>query len=718
MKSNSNTIQYKLMRIILLTCSVVLVLMSGAFILFEYFTFREVLKKNLSTFALVIASNSTAALAFDSEKDASETLSSLANHQHIVVACLYDKDGRLFAKFPNNASPAALPVNPGTGGYSFEKAFLQGFQPVIQNGHALGTLYIKRDLRDMDAQMRRNALIAFFMILLSMFIAWLLSNILQQAISKPILALEETARKISQNNDYSVRAKKMAEDEVGSLTNAFNQMLSQIEAQTVQIRSANEESTKLAAIVESSGDAIIGTSSELLVISWNDSAERIIGYTADEMIGQPVARIISPDLYESTRNLLAAGLENDGHVDPFETQIATKERKILDISLSISAIKNTDGSILGFSLIGRDISVQKQNERTISQNEEHLRLATEAAELGIFDMDLENNVMNWDKRCRQLFGIGHDEPLNFEDHFVKRLHEEDRARVTERFYDAFDAAKGKGKYEGEYRTIGPDDKQRWIRAIGNVFFDEDGKAVRSVGILLDITGKKTEEIKKNDFIAVISHELRTPLTSVKSYVQILLAKAKKEDDKFRTTLLTRAEIQSNRMASMIDDFLNLSRIEEGKIRLVTEVFDLGPLLADVRDEMLLLTSTHQIVLNDCPGILIKADKNKIGQVLINLLSNAIKYSPAGTTVTVDCRQLDGRAIVAVSDQGVGISENDQKKLFERFFRVENQKMKTVSGFGIGLYIVAEILRYHGSQIEVNSREGHGSTFSFSLDSID
>jgi signal transduction histidine kinase len=115
------------------------------------------------------------------------------------------------------------------------------------------------------------------------------------------------------------------------------------------------------------------------------------------------------------------------------------------------------------------------------------------------------------------------------------------------------------------------------------------------------------------------------------------------------------------------------------------------------------------------GIIINADKEKIGQVLNNLLSNAIKYSPKGGNITISCKPIDGKVRIAVTDEGVGINKGDQKKLFDRFYRVKNEKVKTVSGFGIGLYLVSEIVRYHNSKIEVASTEDHGSTFYFDLD---
>src|SRR5690606_12475731 len=165
---------------------------------------------------------------------------------------------------------------------------------------------------------------------------------------------------------------------------------------------------------------------------------------------------------------------------------------------------------------------------------------------------------------------------------------------------------------------------------------------------------------------------------------------------------------------MVQDYLSLARIEEGKIELRQERFDLCPLLEEIVQDAQLLSARHQITLTGCNMISLFGDRDKIGQVLINLVKNAIKYSPSGGSIHIECQLRGGAVRIAVRDEGIGISEVDQKKLFQRFYRVTNEKARNIAGFGIGLYLVAEILRYHGSAIEVESREGEGSTFSFEL----
>ena len=699
----------------MLISTIVLVLMSSAYIVFEYNSNRAAAKKNLSTLGVVIASNSSAALAFDSRQDAAEILEAFKADEHIIAACLYDKNGDIFAKYPHNLPSGSLPAEPGSQGYEFKNSFLEGFEPVLQENLFLGTLYIKSDLKAIYAQLRLNSLVAVFFISASLLITYIISNLLQRTISQPVISLKRTAEIISQKHDYSVRAVKMGNDELGLLTDAFNQMLEQIEAQNLEIIKVNEESSKLAAIVESSRDAIIGCSLELLVTSWNNSAEQLLGCTAEEMIGQSIFKIIPQDQQGMVKELFEQ-LKEGAQVKPFETQFLTLKNRLLDVSLTISPVKNSQGEITGISQIARDISVQKQNERLIIENEEHLRLATQAAELGTFDWNLLKGTIVWDKKSREFFGLHPNEMVTYE-HLRNAIHKDDRERVTKTIRAAFDKAQTGGNYDNEYRIYSRDGKMRWIRAKGMAFFNKDGKAVRFIGIILNITDKKQEEQRKNDFITIISHELKTPLTSVKSYIQLLLAGVKKYDSAFAVNALKRAEVQTNKMTAMIRDFLSLAHIEAGRIQLNEEVFEITGLMKDIIAEEPLLVSGHTIKFEERGEVNVYADKDKIGQVLNNFLSNAVKYSPKGSVITLGCEVLGEKVKVYVRDEGIGINPEDQQKLFRRFFRIRNEKAKMVSGFGLGLYIAAEILRCHNSTIEVESTEGRGSAFYFVLDIV-
>jgi signal transduction histidine kinase len=246
-------IRRKLMLIILATSVVVMLLMRSLFFAYEYVTFRQATVRQVSTLGEILAANSTAALAFDNQDDANEILSALKAERHVVAAALYDRQGRFFSHYPAALPPESFPPGPGTDGYRFIESHLEGFQPVMQKNRRQGTLYLRFDMGTIMREFAWGSLpIAIGVMALLLIVAYLLSRTLQKQISRPILALAETARAVSERGDYSVRAEKPGENELGLLTDALNQLLEQVQDltrdlerrvahRTAELESANKE---------------------------------------------------------------------------------------------------------------------------------------------------------------------------------------------------------------------------------------------------------------------------------------------------------------------------------------------------------------------------------------------------------------------------------------------------------------------------------------------
>ena len=251
MQLKDMSIRRKLIAIILLTTVAALLFMRSAFFVYEFLTFRQAIVHQLSTVGEVIAANSTAALAFDNQDDAKEILSALKAEQHITAAALYDQQGKLFAKYPSSVSDKALPAVPGgNAGYRFQHLSLIGFQPVLQGDRQLGTLYLQLDTGAVMHQWLQNSIgLAVVVIVIAVVVAYLISRILQKQISQPILALAETAKVIADHRNFSVRATKVGNDEVGSLTDAFNEMLEEIHKLNATLEQrVHERTTQLEAV--------------------------------------------------------------------------------------------------------------------------------------------------------------------------------------------------------------------------------------------------------------------------------------------------------------------------------------------------------------------------------------------------------------------------------------------------------------------------------------
>jgi len=236
-------IQRKLMTIIFGTSGVVLLLTCTAFLGYDLLTFRRSAVRQLSTLGEVIAANSTAVLAFDNADDATEVLGALKAERHIIAAALYDEQNRLFARYPAGVAAGEFPTQLQPDGYRFADSHLVGFTPVVQvkGSRRLGTLYLRSDMEALNERLRLYGGIAGLIVVVLSLVAYALSRKLQQQISRPILALAETAKAVSTRRDYSVRAGKLGEDELGLLTDAFNHMLEQIQERTLALQRSYDE---------------------------------------------------------------------------------------------------------------------------------------------------------------------------------------------------------------------------------------------------------------------------------------------------------------------------------------------------------------------------------------------------------------------------------------------------------------------------------------------
>jgi two-component system CheB/CheR fusion protein len=310
----------------------------------------------------------------------------------------------------------------------------------------------------------------------------------------------------------------------------------------------------------------------------------------------------------------------------------------------------------------------------------------------------------------EIFGHSLDKSLSLSD-IRAQVNADDMANIVEK---AYFSALITGQYLYEVRILWPDGSLHWIRTQGSVIKDVNQQPVRLLGTILDITESKRDEIRKNDFIAMASHELKTPLTTIKAYLQLLAKKLSSSNDAFVHNALHKAGYQINKMADLVHGFLDLSKLESGKLQLRLQLFDLNQLIAEVVNEILNTNAGDKIVFDPDGDLQVKADREKIAQVVNNFLSNAIKYSDRGSVIKVFSRKTADGVIVSVTDEGIGIKPKDQERLFQRFYRVESEKMKNISGFGIGLYLASEIIQRHNGQIGVQSDENTGSTFFFTL----
>lgn len=230
----------------------------------------------------------------------------------------------------------------------------------------------------------------------------------------------------------------------------------------------------------------------------------------------------------------------------------------------------------------------------------------------------------------------------------------------------------------------------------------------------DITERKKLEKQKDEFMSIASHELKTPLTSIKAYGQVLLTVFKRKGDASSVQLLTKMDSQLNKLTDLISDFLDVSRIEAGRLHIEEEWFNLKALIEEVRESMQLTSDVHKLVFDCQVECNVLANKDRLGQVVINFLSNAIKYSPTADKIEITCKRVNEEVVVSVQDHGIGIAPEKHAKIFERFYRVTDGNRPSMPGLGLGLYISSEIIKLFEGKIWVQGEAGKGSIFSFSL----
>jgi PAS domain S-box-containing protein len=308
----------------------------------------------------------------------------------------------------------------------------------------------------------------------------------------------------------------------------------------------------------------------------------------------------------------------------------------------------------------------------------------------------------------RMFGYEADELLG---KYVSVVNAPTKKSPEEKVQEIIDKLKKDSAWSGEVLHIKKDGTTFWCQTNISTFKHHTYGDVW-IAVHQDITERKILEKQKDAFIGIASHELKTPITTLSAYTQILEKRLK--GDTKNEYFLENIKVQTNRLLGLIDDLLNVSRIDSGKISLKIKPFNINALVKKIIVDFQYTTASHEFIHKGTIKQLVPGDENRIEQVIINLLSNAVKYSPQGKKVIVSLSSDKNYGTVAVQDFGLGIPKEDQAHIFERFYRTKEKDEGKVSGFGLGLYICSEIIKKHKGKIWVESEKGKGSTFNFSL----
>jgi PAS domain S-box-containing protein len=252
---------------------------------------------------------------------------------------------------------------------------------------------------------------------------------------------------------------------------------------------ADEVRRRLASIVESSDDAIIGKTLDGIITSWNASAERLYGYSAEEMVGRPISMLVPPDRPDEVPKILER-LKNGERIQQYDTRRVTRDGEVLDVSLTISPIRNAAGNIIGASTIARDVTAARRTQQALTESEERLKQALEAAHMGSWEWNMETGVVTWSETIAPLHGLAPDEFKGTFENFNELIHPEDRELLRQAIARAVEQ---RIDYNVEFRVVWPDSSVHWIEGKGRAFYDAAGKPVRMTGLAMDITDRKRAE---------------------------------------------------------------------------------------------------------------------------------------------------------------------------------------------------------------------------------
>ncbi len=505
---------------------------------------------------------------------------------------------------------------------------------------------------------------------------------------------------------HDITERKHAEEE-------RERLLHQVKAERA---SAEAHARQVDAMLANMVEGIIIADTQGNVLQMNAVASRIHNYSQPQEFQRNLA--VFPDTFELRYNdgrlmsldewPLARVLRGETVTD-YEVWVRRLDSGVVCIcSYNGGLVRNEQGAVTLSMLTVRDITAHKEAEERVRASEERFRLLCDNAPIGIaISRDTNNIYIN--QTLVNLFGydtVAELLGISFLELVTLECREQIRTYVAQR-------ERGE-EAPISYETTGLRKDHSTFTLAVDVGRMPLGNEIASITFMTDITERKEAERRKDDFLSMVSHELRTPITSVKAYTQLLQRMFEKEGKKEPALYLSKMDMQINKLTQLIVSLLDVTRLQADKLVFTEETFDFDTLVHDVVENIQRTTPRHSIVVDGSSERSIIGDRERLGQALRNLIANAVKYSPRQEIVRVSLSSTSEQLTVSVQDFGIGIPRHQQAKVFERFYRVYENNDTTYPGLGIGLYVAREIIARHHGTLSVESVEGQGSIFSFSL----
>jgi PAS domain S-box-containing protein len=504
-----------------------------------------------------------------------------------------------------------------------------------------------------------------------------------------------------------------------------------IEDVTARVQ-VEQKAAQLVAIVEGSDDAIKGTTLDGIITSWNPAAEAAYGYTAAEMIGQPMQRLLPLDRLDENRNLLKR-IALGERVQNYETVRLTKDGTLLNMALTISPIKDSAGRVTGASTIAHDISDKHRAEARLRKSETAMADAQTQAHIGSWELDLLTQVATSSDGMFRLLGLDPGDRQSGPDPLLSQNYGEEHLKLEQIIRDAISSRK---ECKIDRQVTLPDGTLRELHSMVMPIFNSAGQVIKVAGTSMDVTERRgmeqelllhvnaLEEARdaaqaatqaKSVFLANMSHEIRTPMNGVIGMTGLLLETHLTDEQRDYTETIRGS---GDSLLTIINDILDFSKIEAGKMAIEVSEFSLREAIEDVTDLMALRAHAKGLeLLANLPSGLpsrLRGDAGRIRQVLTNFVGNAVKFTECGEVVIeayLLAEDADNATIrLVVRDTGIGIASKQLESIFESFTQADGSTTRRYGGTGLGLTISRQLIALMDGRVGVESVPGEGSSF--------
>ncbi|MCP4693284.1 MAG: PAS domain S-box protein [Desulfobacterales bacterium] len=753
------TIRRKLIAIIMIISSAAVLLAGVITFAYQYVLFRNHLVNDFSTQVQMIADNCLAALAFDTPGDAEMILNSLKARSSVAYACIFTRDGAVFADYRRPGFLQAPRAGPGDAGHRFTMNWLLASHPIVMDEEVLGSVFIQSDLSELRKSLEHSVIVIAMIVFVVLIIACALSFNLQKVISGPVLHLTETASAVTENKDYSIRAVRRGEDEFGTLTASFNFMLEKIEKRDQALQ---ESEKRYRSVFENTGTATCIIDENHTITMCNTMFEKLSGFPSNEIENIKRWR----DLVADDETMRSWKYKNEQVIDAeappeeyeceFIDRIGNKKQihvmgklipgassRIVSV-LDITELTRTGEELkrhrdhLGELVRERTSELARANkdlQREIAgrrQTEEMFSKAFHAGgALMVISSLVDGGIVQVNNQFLETLGWKRDEVIGKTDEELNLWEDSDR-----RDFVIQEANKTGFVRDADVTLLTRNGDRRHCSFSTDLIYV--GEKERLLTVANDITGRKLAEeaLKKakeaaeaanrtkSEFLANMSHEIRTPLNAVTGFSELLSSLV---SDQRQKSYLESIKTAGKSLLTLINDILDLSKIEAGMMKIEYERVNPRIIFNEIEQifNMSIAEKGLEFIIDideDLPSTLI-LDETRLRQVLVNLVGNAIKFTTAGyIRLSADKNyKTDDRSkvdlIISVEDTGVGIPEEDQKNIFQSFKQRHGQSTRKYGGTGLGLTISKRLVEMMRGRIEVSSKFGVGTTFGITLGEV-